>query len=358
MKLSKSSFDVQNNVYTVETVLKGHPDKVCDQICDSILDECLEQDSLANTTIECMGTSSTIFIGGEMSTNANVDICEIAHKVYADIGYTERLDVINKVHKESAQTNNPVKTGIAGDQGIMYGYACESEFNYLPYGVMLVNELAREIDIYRNKTYSFLPDGKVQATIISGNIDTLVVSVQHSDDVSIQSLKQLICDNVITKFIPINEINNFFFNHNSHFVQGGFSIDAGLSGRKIIADTYCGTAPHGGGSFSGKDPSRLDRSGAYMARFIAKNVVSNGLAKECKVAIAYIFGSETPVMIDVQTTPDEKENAILTMIIDKFDFRPNAIIERLGLREMKYCQTAVYGHFTNPHYPWEELIDI
>lgn len=345
-----------NNYYTVETVLSGHPDKVCDQICDAILDEFISVDKSANVTVECMGTNDTLFIGGEVGSDSSIDIEKTVIRTYKNIGYKTPLNIINKLHKESNQTNNPLKNNLAGDQGIMYGFACENGFNYLPYGVYLVNAIAREIDDFRKKTNLYLPDGKVQLTISNNDIEALVVCVQHNEDVNIEELKIQILNRLFLKFPELSMAKKVFFNYNSNFVKGGFSIDAGLSGRKIIADTYCGLVPHGGGSFSGKDPYRMDRSAAYMARFVAKNLVANQLCKQCLVSVAYVFGYEKPVMISVESENALLDNKLLKFVQDTFDFSPNGIVEHLDLYNTKFLPTSTYGHFTNAEYPWEKIV--
>jgi len=345
----------ENNVYTVETVLSGHPDKVCDQICDAILDNFLLVDKTANVTVECMGTGDTLFVGGEVASNQNINIENIVLSIYNNIGYLDDLKIINVLHHESMQTNSPIKNGEAGDQGIMYGYACKNKFNYLPYGVYLVNTIAKEIDLFRRESNAYLPDGKVQITFKNDQIDSLVICVQHAPEADIEVIKSLILKKISISLPEINNAKKIFFNYNSNFINGGFSIDAGLSGRKIVADTYCGTVPNGGGSFSGKDPFRLDRSGAYMARYVAKNIVANDYAKSCLVSLAYVFGYDKPVMVEI-SADNRNEKNILSYIKDKFDFRPPAIVERLNLCNEKYLPTATYGHFTNPDYSWEQII--
>lgn len=347
-----------SNYYTVETVLSGHPDKVCDQICDAILDEFIHVDKSANVTVECMGTNDTLIIGGEVGSDKTIDIEQTVLNTYTNIGYNTPLNIVNKLHKESNQTNSPLKNNLAGDQGIMYGFACENEYNFLPYGVYLVNAIAKEIDNFRKKTNLYLPDGKVQLTISDSKIETLVVCVQHREHTNMDELKHQILNMLFSSFPELALANKVFFNHNSNFVNGGFSIDAGLSGRKIIADTYCGLVPHGGGSFSGKDPYRMDRSAAYMARFVAKNLVANQLCKHCLVSVAYIFGYEKPVMLSVESDKPALDKKLLQIVQNNFDFTPNGIVERLDLYHTKYLPTSIYGHFTNLDYPWEKIINL
>ena len=348
-----------NNIYTVETVLSGHPDKVCDQICDAILDSFIAVDKNANVTVECMGTGDNLFIGGEVFSTESLNVSKIALQTFRNIGYDSNLNVVNELHLESTQTNAPIKNGDAGDQGIMYGYACKNEYNFLPLGVFLVNAIAKAIDKIRHCTNAFLPDGKVQITLNGQAVLSLVVCVQHEPNADLVFLKNLIIDKLFQLFPILETTPKIFFNHNSNFTKGGFEIDAGLSGRKIIADTYCcGLVPHGGGSFSGKDPYRMDRAGAYMARYVAKNIVANGIADSCLVSLAYVFGHSDPVMIHVDTGNLTLNRKTLTLVKGKFDFRPPAIVECLDLYGSRFLPTATYGHFTNPDYSWEKIINI
>ena len=345
--------------YTVESVLEGHPDKVCDQICDAILDAYLEVDESAKVAVECLGTGNFLIIGGEVFPDIiMVDVNDIAATVYEQIGYVEKLNILNKLNLQSEQLRNVILNGVAGDQGIMYGFACNSVFNYLPYGVYIVNALAKEIDLLRKRTAFYLPDGKVQISIKGDYIDTLIISIQHSKNSNIEQIKEIILNQAVSKIIPLENIKNIFINHKSNFIRGGFINDTGLSGRKIIIDTYCGLVPHGGGSFSGKDPSKIDRSATYMARFVAKNIVANELAKFCLICVAYAFGFENPVMLEVKTDNPKNDVKIAKIISEKFDFRPKAIIERLKLTKVKFRQTATYGHFFDSKYNWEQIITI
>ena len=240
----------------------------------------------------------------------------------------------------------------------MYGYACENGYNLLPYGVYLVNAIAKEIDDFRKKTNLYLPDGKVQLTLVGDNVETLVICVQHREETNISELKKKILSRIFDIFPEIKMASNIYFNYNSSFINGGFSIDTGLSGRKIIADTYCGLIPHGGGSLSGKDPYRMDRAGAYMTRYVAKNLVANNLCKNCLVSVAYVFGSDEPVMLNVKSDIPSKDKALTEIVRKRFDFTPKGIIEILNLYNTVFFPTATYGHFTNKDYPWENIISI
>lgn len=339
--------------YTVEGVLKGHPDKICDQISDALLDSYMELDKNARTAIECLGTNENIIIAGEVYSKYSIPVEEICKKIYYNITHLSPKNVVNLLHEQSQQLSCPINSGCAGDQGIMYGYACNTIYNYLPYGYWLVNLLTKRLDEYREKSEIFLPDGKIQLTIKNEQLDRLSISVQHElgDDLSV------INDNIKKNILYDVETDNISINENSGFVKGGFDNDTGLTGRKIIIDTYGGLAPHGGGAFSGKDCTKVDRSAAYMCRFVAKNIVANGFANDCTVSVAYEFGKENPVMLSAKTH-NVYSSKITNFIKNKFDFRPNSIIETLNLREIKYLPTATYGHFTNSNYPWEKIIKL
>lgn len=339
--------------YSVEAALQGHPDKVCDQIADTVLDAFLHADSNAKVAIECLGCGNQLHLAGEVSTSADVDVESIARGVYRDIGYTQAIHVSSHIQSQSAQLRGVVDSGAAGDQGITYGFATDSGFNYLPYGTFAINDIARAIDALRHRTRLFLPDGKVQATIRNGEIETLVISVQHEPAADLDSLRTSILDEAVRKVVALDAMKRVMFNNKSSFLSGGFANDTGLTGRKQAMDTYCGLVPHGGGSFSGKDPSKVDRSAAYMARFMAKSIVANGMADHCIISLAYAFGEADPVMIDVRTDNPDRDGTLLALISERFDLRPPAIIERLGLRHTLFRPTATYGHFTDPAYPWE-----
>lgn len=342
-----------NGTYTVESVLKGHPDKICDQISDGLLDLFLEGDVNARVAIECLGTGNTIIIAGEVNSSHTVNIEKSSQELYKKITKSENINVINLLSQQSHQLGSAIKNGGAGDQGIMYGYACDSEYNLLPYGYWLVNRLAKRLDVYRETSDLFLSDGKVQATLISNTLSKLSINVQHRANSDLDELRKKICEKVLYDI----ESLDFIINEDTGFINGGFENDTGLTGRKIIVDTYGGLAPHGGGAFSGKDPSKVDRSAAYMCRFVAKNLVANGFATECTVSVAYEFGKERPTMINAIINGEDSPN-MANFIQALFDFRPQAIIERLNLKKMKYYPTATYGHFTDLSYPWEQIVKI
>jgi len=349
---------VNSLCYTVESVLQGHPDKVCDQIADAILDAFLQLDDNAKVAVECLGCGHNLVLAGEVSAITKIDAQNIAQEVYHDIGYLEPLHIASYIQGQSTQLRRVVDSGAAGDQAIMYGFACKSDFNFLPYGVLVANTIAKSIDTLRHRTHLFLPDGKLQISVRDGMIETLVVSVQHLSGVNIESLRRTIMENAIKPIVSPESIKTVLFNHNSSFVAGGFANDTGLSGRKLAIDNYGGLVPHGGGSFSGKDPSKVDRSGAYMARLVAKSIVANGLADSCIVALAYVFGEAEPVMVQLRTNNPGHDEKLTLLVNEQFDFRPLAIAERLDLRHTRFLPTATYGHFTDATYPWERTVSL
>ena len=284
-----------------------------------------------------------------------MDICgnivKHSRKTYCEITGTSDIEVINLTSKQSEQLGDAIKVGGAGDQGVMYGYACKTEYNYLPYGYWLVNDIAKRLDELREKTKIFLPDGKVQAVVEKGKLKRVTVSVQHPLKCNMEELEKAI-KKVINLDGAVVDVNT-----DKYFIKGGINNDTGLTGRKIIVDTYGGLAPHGGGAFSGKDPTKVDRSAAYMCRYIAKSLVANDFATECQVAVSYNFGEYRPAMIAV-TADGEYSEKITRFVKSKFDFSPNSIIERLNLRFTKYYPTSRYGHFTDPKYEWEKICEL
>ena len=337
--------------YTVESVLRGHPDKICDQISDVILDAYLEKDKMAHTAIECLGTRNKLIVAGEIKSSEEIEIESLSRKTYCEITGTSDIEVINLTSKQSEQLGNAIKVGGAGDQGVMYGYACKTEYNDLPYGYWLVTDIAKRLDELREKTQIFLPDGKVQAVVEKGKLKRVTVSVQHPLKCNMEELEKAI-KKIINLDGAVVDVNT-----DKYFIKGGINNDTGLTGRKIIVDTYGGLAPHGGGAFSGKDPTKVDRSAAYMCRYIAKSLVANDFATECQVAVSYNFGEYRPAMIAV-TADGEYSEKITRFVKSKFDFSPNSIIERLNLRFTKYYPTSRYGHFTDPKYEWEKICEL
>lgn len=348
---------------TVESVTEGHPDKVCDQIADAILDAYLAHDPASRVAVECFGSHGVLMIGGEVTSTAEIDLAQIATKVYREIGYQDDLEVFTNIDEQSPDIARGVDLGGAGDQGIMYGYASAETPEFMPMPVVLAHRLAwRLADLRRHHPlFSWLrPDGKTQVTMDGGRVTTVLVSAQHRDGVAHDEIKKLLTEHLIEPIIGdlggsgVGEGVglNFLCNPTGAFVRGGFSADTGLTGRKLMVDTYGGLIPHGGGSFSGKDPSKVDRSGAYMARYAAKNIVANGVAKNCMVSVAYAIGREEPLMLKA-TSGDGRD--LSKYLKDNFDFRPQAIMERLSLRRPIYRQSAAYGHFGRDEFPWEHI---
>lgn len=343
------------STFTVESVTSGHPDKVCDQISDAILDACLKKDAQSRVAIECFGGHGLLVIGGEVTSNAEIDFEAVARRVYREIGYDDTdLKVLVHVAKQSPEIAQGVDTGGAGDQGIMYGFATNETEEYLPRASVLAHALAKGLeDLRRNGETRLRPDGKTQVTMEDGRLTKVLVSAQHARDCSQADLASMLEQELFKSLIREDERIEVFVNPTGSFVQGGFEADAGLTGRKIIVDTYGGLAPHGGGAFSGKDPSKVDRSAAYMCRFVAKQLVARGLAKQCLVSVAYAIGKSEPLMVEAI---DERGHSLVRLVKKEFDFRPQAIIERLALRRPIYRGTAAYGHFGKAGLPWEEII--
>lgn len=345
----------QKNLYTVESVTSGHPDKMCDQISDAILDECLREDPLSRVAMETFGSHGLLVIGGEVTTQAAVDYENIAIVVYRDVGYENELKVLTNVVRQSRDIAQGVDVGGAGDQGIMYGYATDETPEFLPRGIVLAHALTKGLEnLRKNKEITWLkPDGKSQVTMEGNAIKTILASCQHTENVEHEEIKNTLIEKLILPLVQSIEGIEILVNPTGKFVSGGFEADTGLTGRKIMVDTYGGLLPHGGGCFSGKDPTKVDRSAAYMARFVAKNLVAHGMGKECLVSVAYAIGRAEPVM--VRATNEKNEN-VSDYVQKNFDFRPQAIIERLGLRRPIFFKTASYGHFGKADLPWEEII--
>ncbi|MES2088149.1 MAG: methionine adenosyltransferase [Patescibacteria group bacterium] len=346
----------KNNTYTVESVTCGHPDKVCDQISDAILDACLAQDPKSRVAVETFGSHGHLVLGGEVTTKAKVNYKKIAADVYKKIGYTKKLDIQVFIVQQSPDIAQGVDTGGAGDQGIMYGFATNETPEYLPLGVVLVHKLAKGLEKLRTSgAIKWLkPDGKTQVTFLNGKICTVLVSTQHDKKITHAEIKKTITEKLIKPILgKLADGVEILVNPTGSFVQGGFEADAGLTGRKIIVDTYGGLVPHGGGCFSGKDLTKVDRSGAYMCRFVAKNLVANGYANEAMVSVAYAIGHIDPLMV---YAVDENGKDLSAIVKKHFDFRPRAIIEKLDLLKPQYQQTAAYGHFGKLGLPWEKIV--
>lgn len=377
----------QKNIYnfTSESVSEGHPDKLADQISDTILDSILEQDKLGRVAAETLCSNNLIVLAGEITTNANINYEKIVREKIKEIGYTDEsigLDYKNcEILIKYNQQSDDIKVGVdnasddkfeigAGDQGLMFGYACSETEQYMPQAIILAHDLVKQqAKLRKSGEIKWLrPDAKSQVTLTYENdipvgIDTIVLSTQHNEEVTQEEIKNTVIDRIIKPVLPgyLNIDNiKYFINPTGRFVIGGPQGDCGLTGRKIIVDTYGGSAPHGGGAFSGKDPSKVDRSGAYVARYVAKNIVANGLAKKCLVQISYAIGVARPTSILVNTfgTGIYSDNQISKIIENNFDLRPKAIIEHLDLLKPIYSETARYGHFGRNEFPWEKIITL
>ncbi len=377
-----------NKFFTSESVTEGHPDKICDQISDAVLDAILARDPLARVACETSVTTGLVLVMGEISTDCYVDIQKIVRETVREIGYDrakygfdcDTCAVLTAIHDQSADialgVDNSVEHRVsgdafdkfgAGDQGMMFGYATNETEEYMPMAITLAHKLTRKLSETRKSgLLPYLrPDGKSQVTVEYENgkvkrIDTVVVSTQHSESVSYEDLKADVKKYVIETSLPkelLDENTKYFINPTGRFEIGGPHGDSGLTGRKIIVDTYGGSCSHGGGAFSGKDPTKVDRSAAYMARYICKNVVAAGLADECTLEVAYAIGVARPVSLYVNTKGTGKlsDERISEIIAKEFDLRPAAIIETLGLRKPIYKATAAYGHFGRPEFPWEKI---
>jgi S-adenosylmethionine synthetase len=363
------------SLFTSESVTEGHPDKMADQISDAILDAILAKDPLARVACEAIVTTGLVIVVGEITTDCYVDIPRIIRHTIREVGYTrakygfdsETCGVTVSIDEQSPDIAQGVDVGGAGDSGVMFGFACDETPELMPMPIVLAHRMARKLaELRRNKTLNYLrPDGKVQVTIRYDDgkpvgVDNVVLSAQHHDEVDIDQLRSDIGEHVIDALVP-KELRNgemkSFINPTGRFVVGGPVADAGLTGRKIMVDTYGGYARHGGGCFSGKDPTKVDRAGAYGARHVAKNIVAAGLAKKCEVQLAYAIGVVKPVAIRIDTfgTGKAPEAAISTAVAKLFDLSPLGIIKELSLRRPIYRQTAVYGHFgrTDIDLPWE-----
>jgi S-adenosylmethionine synthetase len=345
----------ENSIYTVESVTSGHPDKMCDQISDAILDACLAQDPKSRVAVESFGAHGLLVIGGEVTSDAVFSASAIARKVYKDIGYTDDLEIIERIVQQSPDIAQGVDQDGAGDQGIMYGYATDETVEYLPKGVTYVHKLTKGLeDLRKSGTLPWLrPDGKAQVTIKNGRVASVLISTQHDAGVEQAQIREALIEHLIKPVIGDISRVDIYVNPTGRFVQGGFEADTGLTGRKLMVDTYGGLIVHGGGAFSGKDSTKVDRSAAYMARFAAKNIVAKGLAKQALVSVAYAIGHPDPLMV---SAVDEKGNDLSEYVRNNFDFRPRKIIERLKLRAPIYQQTATYGHFGKVGLPWEEIV--
>ena len=358
--------------FTSESVTEGHPDKLCDLISDSVLDACLKQDSNSRVAVETFASGNTITIAGQITTKAEFSVENLVREVIKEIGYdnasldmdyrTCKIDV--NITKQSPDIALGVDIGGAGDQGIMFGYASNETENYMPYAIDMAHKLAKRLaEVRKNKTIPYLrPDGKVQVTVEyeedkPKRIETILISTQHNADISQEELKKDVIEYVIKTVVPSNmmdENTKIYVNPTGRFVIGGPLGDTGLTGRKIIVDTYGGYARHGGGAFSGKDPSKVDRSAAYMLRHIAKNIVANGYADKCEIQVSYAIGMKEPLSIYVNTfgTGTKTDEELANLIKEKFDLTPNGIIKYLDLQKPIYTKTTNYGHFGKESLSW------
>jgi len=370
-------------IFTSESVSEGHPDKVADQISDAVLDAILEQDPCSRVACETMVTTGMVFIAGEITTNATVDYPKIARETIREIGYDdsamgfdwETCAVLTSIDKQSPDISQGVTEGEglfkeqgAGDQGLMFGYACNDTPELMPMPIMMAHKLTQRLaDVRKANILNFLrPDSKSQVSIRyledrPVSIDTVVVSSQHTPDVTYENIRDGIIEEVVKKVIPAELMDantRFLINPTGRFVVGGPMGDCGLTGRKIIVDTYGGQGSHGGGAFSGKDPSKVDRSASYMGRYVAKNLVAAGLCDKCEVQVAYAIGVAEPVSVMINTfrTGVIPSEAIAKIVRETFDLRPRAIIEQLDLLRPIYKKTAAYGHFGRnlPEFTWEK----
>ena len=376
--------------FTSESVTEGHPDKLCDYISDSVLDAFLEQDKNARVACEVVAGKGEIYVTGEITSTGTIDIEQVVRQAIKEVGYdNEHTDIdyrTCKVQINISKQSPDIAMGVdksledkegenvesegAGDQGIMFGYACDETEELMPLAISLAHKLSKRLtDVRKENIIDYLrPDGKTEVTIeyeddIPKRVDTIVISAQHLDEVELEQIKKDIKEKVIEAVIPkelLDENTKYYINPTGRFVIGGPLGDSGLTGRKLIVDTYGGYARHGGGAFSGKDPSKVDRSGAYMARHIAKNIVANGYAKKCEIEISYVIGVAKPISIFVDTfgTSTIPEEKIVEKINNKFDLTPRGIVNYLELKNPIYRKTTNYGHFGKNDLPWEKIIEL
>jgi len=371
-----SDGNMRNFLFTSESVTEGHPDKIADQISDAVLDEVMRQDPKGRVACETLVTTGLVVVAGEITTTAIIDYDDLIRKTVEQVGYDNALfgfdsttcAVMCTIKRQSPDIAMGVDTGGAGDQGLMFGYACDETEELMPMPIQLAHRLTQRLaEVRKSKKVDFLrPDGKSQVSVEYRNgrpfrVDTVVISTQHSDTVPNEDLRHAIMEYVIKPIIPAHMLDaktKYHINPTGRFVIGGPMGDAGLTGRKIIVDSYGGYSRHGGGAFSGKDPSKVDRSACYMARYIAKNIVAAGLASRAEVQLAYAIGVAEPVsvMVDTFGTAAIPEEKITELVRQNFSLTPKAIIETLDLRKPVYKQTAAYGHFgrTGPGFTWEK----
>ncbi len=374
--------------FTSESVTEGHPDKVCDQVADAVLDELLKQDEYSRVACECSATTDFMLVMGEITSKAKIDVEKIVRSVIADIGYNdgsvgfsaEKATVLCKLNTQSPDIAMGVDSSIenkssvdeydkigAGDQGLMFGYACKETKELMPLAIMLSHKMCKKLEEIRKQgVLKYLrPDGKGQVTVEYKDgkpyrIDTIVLSSQHDSTIDTESLRKDLKEKVIDAVMPkeyIDENTKYFINPTGRFEVGGPNGDSGLTGRKIIVDTYGGKCPHGGGSFSGKDATKVDRSATYMARYVCKNIVGADLADVCQMQVAYAIGVAKPVSVKIDTfgTGKLSDEELSEIVVKEFDLRPAAIIDKLQLRKPVYRATSAYGHFGKEEFSWEKL---
>lgn len=370
---------VSKYLFSSESVTEGHPDKICDQVSDGILDEYLKQDKESRVAVESMVTTGILFVAGEVTSNAQLDLQKIVRNTVKEIGYDKpeygfdgnTCAILSSIHEQSQDISQGVtptetKEQGAGDQGLVFGFATDETKELMPLPITMAHKLTMQLaSVRKNKTIDWIwPDGKSQVSVVYEDskpkrIDTVVISTQHSPDIGLEQLREAIIDKIVMPVCEnwIDEHTKFFVNPTGRFVIGGPNGDTGLTGRKIIADTYGGMGRHGGGAFSGKDPSKVDRSACYMARYVAKNIVAAGMAEKCEVQITYAIGVAKPVSVMVETfgTGKVSQEEIEGKVIKHFDMRPSKIIDTLDLKRPIYKRTAAYGHFgrSDESFTWE-----
>lgn len=373
---------VRKHYFTSESVTEGHPDKLCDQISDGVLDACLKNDIYSRVACETYVTMGLLIVGGEITTRKFIDVHEISRKIIEEIGYDHpkygfdfhTCAILNAIHSQSPDISQGVDAGGAGDQGLMFGYACRETKELMPLAIMLAQKLSMRLAAVRkDKILKYLgPDGKTQVTVEYDNarpvrVDSVVLASQHTEEILDKSGKRItakarreIIQNVSGPVLKgwVDKNTKYFVNETGKFVIGGPQSDTGMTGRKIIVDTYGGTVAHGGGAFSGKDPTKVDRSAAYMCRYIAKNIVAAGLSEKCLIQLAYVIGRADPlsVMVKTEGTSVVSEEALVKLVRQNFELTPKGIIESLKLRRPIYRKTASYGHFgrPEPEFSWEK----
>ncbi len=360
---------MKDYIFTSESITEGHPDKICDSIADAILDEALRQDPYSNMAVEATIKDDFVLIYGEADTKAHIDYEAIAKAVIRKIGYEEDYTVMVKVNKQSSEIHNAVNHADdeigAGDQGIMFGYACDESDEYMPAPIYYAHKLARQLTKVRRGNALLRPDGKTQVSVEykdgkMSRIDTIVVSTQHAPQATQEEIRELVMNEVIKPCIEksmIDENTKYLINPSGSFVVGGSFGDSGTTGRKIVCDTYGGMGRIGGGCFSSKDPTKVDRSAAYYCRYVAKNIVANKLAERCEVEVAYAIGKSEPVSLCVDTfgTGVKSDEELLEIIRRNFNFEVGNILKELDLRKPIYSKTSCYGHFGDPQFSWEKI---